>query len=146
MSRVLTPRSQRRAISPVRGIRWRKRFPRPRAGARKPPRRSKRTLLSAASCPGAMNVIITIAASAGGLEPLKQIISALQLSCSASIFIVQYVGALNSRLPSVLSTLSRLPIVHAEDGAPITSRRVYVAPPDRHMRLEPGRIRLDAGP
>ncbi|KAB1068730.1 hypothetical protein F6X53_31440 [Methylobacterium soli] len=92
-----------------------------------------------------MQPIIVIAASSGSLDPLKQIVSALPIPCPASVFIVRHVGPHQSVLPALLGVLTDLPVMHAEDGMLIESGHVYVAPPDRHMRLEMDRIRLDQG-
>lgn len=93
-----------------------------------------------------MSFIVVIAASAGGLEPIKRIVSALPTPCNASVFIVWHIGPHFSLLPQILSTVGRLPVTHPPDGAPILAGYVYVAPPDYHMTLELGRIRLDQGP
>ncbi|KAB1076431.1 chemotaxis protein CheB [Methylobacterium soli] len=93
-----------------------------------------------------MQSIIVIAASAGSLDPLKQIVSALPVPCSASVFIVLHVGPNQAVLPALLGVLTHLAVVHAEDGTPIEQGHVYVAPPGWHMRLETGRIHLDQGP
>src|SRR2546430_4762729 len=44
------------------------------------------------------------------------------------------------------TTLFRSPALAAEDGAVIRRSRIYVAPPDRHLMLTPGRVRVVAGP
>jgi two-component system chemotaxis response regulator CheB len=92
-----------------------------------------------------MNAIVVIAASAGGLEPLRRIIAALPAPCAASVFIVMHIGPNRSMLPALLSRPG-FPADFAREGAPIEPSHVYVAPPDQHMLLEPGRIRLSQGP
>ena len=49
-------------------------------------------------------------------------------------------------LPRIVGSASRLPIAHAIDGEPLREGHVYMAPPDRHMVLEDGVIRLTRGP
>jgi two-component system chemotaxis response regulator CheB len=93
-----------------------------------------------------MGLIVLIAASAGGLDPLRQIVAALPVPCEASVFVVQHIGARSSRLPEVLAGSTGLPVIHAHDNAPIEAGHIYVAPPDHHMLLELGRIRLNRGP
>ena len=93
-----------------------------------------------------MNPIVVIAASAGGFEPLRRIIAALPVPCTASVFIVMHIGPNPSMLPDLLGHVSKLPAAFAQDGASIESGHIYVAPPDHHMLLEPGRIRLSQGP
>ena len=90
--------------------------------------------------------IIVIAASAGGLEPLKRIVSALPADCAAALFVVVHIGDHPSRLPDVLAGVTTLPVAFARDGEPIGPGRIRVAPPGRHMRLSGDRIRLDRGP
>jgi two-component system chemotaxis response regulator CheB len=49
-------------------------------------------------------------------------------------------------LPSLLARTAGLHSAFAYDGAPIEAGRIYVAPPDHHMLLEPSRVRLNQGP
>jgi two-component system chemotaxis response regulator CheB len=90
--------------------------------------------------------IVVIAASAGGLDPLRRIIAALPVPCSAAVFVIMHIGPHRSVLPRLLSSIGQHPATFARDGAPIEAGHIYVAPPDRHMVLEPDRIRLDQGP
>ncbi|GJE43143.1 chemotaxis protein CheB [Methylobacterium soli] len=92
-----------------------------------------------------MQPIIVIAASAGSLDPLKQIVSALPVPCSASVFIVPHVGGNQNILPALLAEMTALSVVFAEDDTPVEVGHIYVAPPGYHMRLEAERIRLDQG-
>jgi two-component system chemotaxis response regulator CheB len=92
-----------------------------------------------------MGPIIVIAASTGGLKPLRQIVTALPASCSASVFIVWHTGRHPSILPDILNMTSHLPVLHGEDGHPVEAAHIYVAPPDEHMYLDRGIIRLDHG-
>jgi two-component system, chemotaxis family, protein-glutamate methylesterase/glutaminase len=85
-------------------------------------------------------------ASARGLQPLRQIIGALRSGCQASVFIVLHTGAHRSNLPTILSWSFKLGVSFAEDGAPIKQGHIYVAPPDHHMVVEPGRVHLNRGP
>jgi two-component system chemotaxis response regulator CheB len=93
-----------------------------------------------------MNVIVVIAASAGGLGPLRRIIELLPIPCPASIFIAMHIGAHPSVLPSLLSKAQGLPAAFAEDGELIEPGHIYVAPPDHHMILTSTYIRLNQGP
>ena len=93
-----------------------------------------------------MNPIILIAASAGGLDPIRQIVAALPIPCGASVFVVRHIGNLQSVLPDLLTEAAGLPATHAQDGSLIEAGHIYVAPPDHHMILEVGRIRLNRGP
>lgn len=92
-----------------------------------------------------MGPIIVIAASVGGLDPLRQIVSALPAPCLAAVFIVSHVGPHPSILPEILGMESHLPVSRGEDGEPFEAGHVYVAPSDAHMYLDRGMIRLDHG-
>lgn len=87
-----------------------------------------------------------IAASAGGLEPLRRIVAALPCAFPSSIFIVVHIGDHRSDLAQILSWSSRLSVAFAEHDRPIRPGHIYVAPPGQHMVLEAGRIRLNRGP
>lgn len=91
------------------------------------------------------NKVIVIGASTGGLNALRQICSALPVDLPAAIFVVLHIGPNKSILPRVLGPLCPLPVVHATDGAPIEAGKMFVAPPDHHLLLEDGRMRLTRG-
>jgi len=92
--------------------------------------------------------VIVIAASAGGLAPLKEIVGALPPGTPAAVFVLLHVSAERpSVLPEILDRLGTLPAAHVVDGEAIASGRVYVAPPgDRHVVVERGVVRLVEGP
>jgi two-component system chemotaxis response regulator CheB len=88
--------------------------------------------------------VIVIAASAGGLVPLRAIIQTIPVSCSVSLFVVMHIGPNRSHLPFLLNRPG-FPAAFAEDGDLIEPGHLYVAPPDHHMILQYGRIRLSHG-
>src|SRR5262245_1327340 len=91
--------------------------------------------------------IIVIGASAGGLDPLKTILNPLPADFQAAIFVVMHLSPLApSALPEILTRAASMEVVAPVDGEQIKPKRVYVAPPDRHLLVEPGRIRLTRGP
>ncbi|TXM98875.1 chemotaxis protein CheB [Methylobacterium sp. WL64] len=93
-----------------------------------------------------MGAIVVIAASAGGLDPIVRITTALPPGCRASVFIVSHIGANRSYLPDILASRGHLPAAFAQHGEVIKPGRIYVAQPDHHLRLRFGLIRLDQGP
>ncbi|MBV8591311.1 MAG: chemotaxis protein CheB [Acetobacteraceae bacterium] len=91
--------------------------------------------------------IIVIGASAGGVEALTHIASALPPTLPASIFIVQHIAPhANSVLPELVARAGPLPAKHPEDGERIQERCIYVAPPDLHMLVKRGVVILRRGP
>ena len=91
--------------------------------------------------------VITIGTSAGGVQALKTIIRELPPNFPASIHIVQHLsGEASSNLPVLLNKTSRLPVKFAQDEEVIKLGRIYLAPPDFHLMLEAGRMRVIRGP
>lgn len=89
---------------------------------------------------------IVIGASAGGVDALIAIVSALPERLPAAVLIVQHIGPFPSILPTMLQKAGRLPARHAHDGERIETGNIYVAPPDLHMVIEDDFIRTIRGP
>lgn len=91
--------------------------------------------------------IIVIGASAGGVEALKALAAALPPDLQAAVFVVVHFPPYGtSVLPQILTRAGPLPALHPRDGEPIRNGVIYVAPPDHHLVLEPGHVRLAHGP
>jgi two-component system chemotaxis response regulator CheB len=86
-------------------------------------------------------------ASAGGIEALRQVLRRLSPGFSAPIFIVLHTSSEGpGLLASVLGRSTGLPVAEAVNHAPIFPGRVYVAPGDHHLALEPGHMLVTRGP
>jgi two-component system chemotaxis response regulator CheB len=91
--------------------------------------------------------IIVIGGSAGAVEALMVLTEALPRELAAAVFVVVHIPPSSpGRLPEILQRHSALQIAWAEHGEPIERGRVYVAPPDVHLIVDPGRVRLTRGP
>jgi two-component system chemotaxis response regulator CheB len=91
--------------------------------------------------------IIVIGASAGGFEALKKLVADLPKDLPASLFIVWHMSPnVRGVLPQVLNRAGGLHAANAFDGETIETSRIYVAPPDRHLLVESGRVRVTRGP
>jgi two-component system chemotaxis response regulator CheB len=91
--------------------------------------------------------IIVVGASAGGVEALGQLVRGLPADLPAAVFVVLHVPPHGtSVLPNILRRLGPLPAEHAKDDETIRPGRIYVAPPDFHMLIKNGSIRLARGP
>lgn len=91
--------------------------------------------------------IIVVGASAGGFEALKKLVGGLPKDFEASIFVVWHMSPdIRGVLPQVLNRLETVYAAHAYDGEAIKPNRIYVAPPDRHLLVEEGRVRVTRGP
>lgn len=90
---------------------------------------------------------IVIGASAGGLEPLKEVISELPADVSAPVFVVMHISANHqSYLPDILSKIGVLPAAHPQDNAKVEAGFIYVAPPDHHLLIDDGTVAVKRGP
>jgi len=91
--------------------------------------------------------IVVIGASAGGVEALRDIARDLPAGLPAAVIVVLHVAPTGtSALAGILHRAGPLPAVAVVDGDPIEPGRIYVAPPDCHVLVEDGRLRLDGGP
>lgn len=91
--------------------------------------------------------IVVIGASAGGIEAVRTIVSGLPAEFAASVFVVIHTGP---DAPAVLKIIfgnaGPLSAVTAESGERIVPGRIYVAPPDHHLIIQPGRVQITRGP
>lgn len=105
------------------------------------------TRLRDSSDGGAGHDILVIGGSAGALEALRRLCADLPGDLPAAVFVVVHISP-NSRsvMPELLSRVGKLKAHHPVDGEPIQPGRIYVAPPDHHLLLEPGKVLLRRGP
>lgn len=91
--------------------------------------------------------IIVMGASTGGFEAFKRIIKKLPPDFSIPIFIVWHMSPnIRGILPGVLNDANSIYAANAYDKEPIRPNRIYVAPPDHHLLVEEGRVRVTRGP
>jgi|SRR5690349_12237583 len=90
---------------------------------------------------------VGIGASAGGIEALVRLVATLPPDLDAAVLIVLHLSPGGpSLLPDILGRRTSLPTAQAHDGDPLIAGRILVAPPDRHLVVEDGRVRLERGP
>ncbi len=91
--------------------------------------------------------IIVAGASTGGVEALSLLVRGLPADLDAAVFVVLHLSPQSpSHLPEILSRRGPLPASHPRDGEAIQRGHIYVAPPDRHLLIEAGRVRVVYGP
>jgi two-component system chemotaxis response regulator CheB len=84
--------------------------------------------------------IIAIACSAGGLNALSRVLSALPADLEAPILVVQHLDPRHrSLMASILGQRTQLRVKEAEEGEKISRGSVYVAPPNRHLLVNADR-------
>jgi two-component system chemotaxis response regulator CheB len=82
--------------------------------------------------------IIALAASAGGLKALSQVLTALPSDFPASIVVVQHLDPRHrSLMADILSRRTALQVKQAEEGNRLTAGTAYIAPPNRHLLVNP---------
>lgn len=91
--------------------------------------------------------LVVIGASAGGVEVLSRVVHELPPDLAAAVCIVLHIApASPSMLANILARAGRLPCHPARDGDRLRQGEILVAPPDRHLAVEDGRVRLTVGP
>jgi two-component system, chemotaxis family, protein-glutamate methylesterase/glutaminase len=91
--------------------------------------------------------IVVMGTSAGGLEALDEVITHLPADLPASIFVVQHLGMQNSGA-AILNRLARHKAFRcslARDGETFKPRGIYIAPPDQHLLIKDGRMKVTKG-
>jgi len=91
--------------------------------------------------------VIAIGASAGGLHALRAVLPALPADFAAPLCIVMHTAPDSpGLLHEILGRVSPLPVAMPKTRTRLAVGHVYVAPPDRHLLVEPGRVIVSRGP
>ncbi|MDF1504415.1 chemotaxis protein CheB [Roseisolibacter sp. H3M3-2] len=91
--------------------------------------------------------VVVVGASAGGVEVLRTMVAGLPAGFPAAVLIVLHLAPGSpSVLAAILQRRCALPVAFARDGEPLAPGRVWIAPPDRHLVVEPDRLRLTRAP
>ncbi len=91
--------------------------------------------------------IIVVGTSAGGVEALRKLVYGLPKDFPGSVFVVMHTAPDSPGvLGQILDRWGELPAATARNRERIEPGRIYVAPPDFHLLLEPGVVRLTHGP
>ncbi|MBI5118348.1 chemotaxis protein CheB [Candidatus Poribacteria bacterium] len=78
--------------------------------------------------------IVAIAASAGGLRALEDVLRGLPMDFAAAIVVVQHLDPRHrSLMADILSRHTPLRVKQAEKDDVLTAGTVYIAPPNRHL-------------
>jgi two-component system chemotaxis response regulator CheB len=95
--------------------------------------------------PSSTRDIVVIGASAGGIQPLRELLTGLPRDFLAAVFVVMHVGE-GSRLDAALNYGIALPLQWPESGSRIAPGRILLAPAGRHLLLHDGHVLLRRGP
>ena len=87
--------------------------------------------------------IVGIGASAGGLEPIKRLLSELPVGSGLAYVVIQHLDpAGKSALPELLSKHTQMTVASAADGTVVLPNHVYIIPPGVYLSIEAGTLRL----
>lgn len=87
--------------------------------------------------------VVALGASAGGLNALTKVLQSLPRNFPSSIVVVQHISpGHKSWIASLLARTTPLVVKQAEHGEIMLPGTVYVAPPDEHLLVGPGKVQL----
>ena len=91
--------------------------------------------------------IITIGASAGGLEAISRLVKTFNPDMDAAIFIVIHLSNYSNAdvIINMIQKNAALKCMVAADQQEIQNKTIYLAPPDHHIVLEKGAIHITKG-
>ncbi|HET7394126.1 MAG TPA: chemotaxis protein CheB, partial [Candidatus Binatia bacterium] len=82
--------------------------------------------------------IIALAASAGGLHALQEVLTMLPRGFPASLVVVQHLDPHHrSLMAEILGRRTGLQVKQAEEGDRLQPGTTYIAPPNRHLLVNP---------
>jgi two-component system chemotaxis response regulator CheB len=88
--------------------------------------------------PNAAFDAVALAASAGGLSALSQVLASLPADFPATVVVVQHLDPRHrSLMADILNRRTRLQVKQAEEGDRLCPSTVYIAPPNRHLLVNP---------
>jgi two-component system, chemotaxis family, CheB/CheR fusion protein len=89
--------------------------------------------------------VVGIGASAGGLEAVSELLSALPASTGMAFVLVQHLDPSRaSMLVEILGKKTALPVAEARDGMRLAADRLYVIPPNASLTVAGNLLRLAA--
>jgi two-component system chemotaxis response regulator CheB len=82
--------------------------------------------------------IVALAASAGGLRALTEVLGALPTDFPVPLVVVQHLDPRHrSLMADILGKRMALPIKEAREGDTVEPGHAYIAPPNRHLLVNP---------
>lgn len=87
--------------------------------------------------------IVGIGASAGGLDPIRELLENLPIDTGMAFVVIQHLAAgQESMLPEILSRSTKMKVLQVKDGMKVEKNQVYVITPGATMTLENGYLKL----
>ncbi|TCS99843.1 two-component system CheB/CheR fusion protein [Tepidimonas ignava] len=89
--------------------------------------------------------VALLGASAGGLEPLRELVAAMPHDPQLSCVVAQHIAATEpSALARLLQSVTSTPVETVRDGVELRGGVIYVTPSGHHVELDGRRLRLQA--
>lgn len=87
--------------------------------------------------------IVGIGASAGGIEALRELFSALPAESGMAFVVIQHLDpAHESHMPAVLAKYTGMKVTQAGDRMPVEANAVYTIPPNKFLGIKEGMLYL----
>ncbi|KQW93868.1 chemotaxis protein CheB [Massilia sp. Root418] len=87
--------------------------------------------------------VVGIGASAGGLEPICDLLAAVPPDSPFAYVVVQHLDPQHTgMLPELLQRVTAMPVLQVADGMQVQAGSVYVIPPDRDLGYSQGTLHL----
>ena len=87
--------------------------------------------------------VVAVGSSAGGLHALTETLRRLPQNFPCSIVVVQHISPRHkSMMPELLARSSHIKVKAAQHGEIMLPGWVYMAPPDEHLLVGPGKLQL----
>jgi len=88
-------------------------------------------------------LVAAVGASAGGLEALSSLLRDIPREAPLAVVLVQHMARTQpSLLAEILARRTAMNVAQATDGAQVQVGHVYVIPPDKHMTVIDGHLRI----
>lgn len=103
-------------------------------------------LLTHHSMPDLVNpsAVVGIGASAGGLQPLEKLFSAMPRESGFAFIVVQHLSPdYKSLMDDLLGRQTEIPVIKVENQMPIEANRIYLPPPGTKVQVCAGKIVLE---
>src|SRR5882672_9157597 len=85
--------------------------------------------------------LVALAASAGGLKAIAEVLGALPAGFPAAIVVVQHLDPRHrSLMAEILGRRTALRVKEAAEGDRLEPGTAYIAPPNRHLLVNPGGV------
>jgi two-component system CheB/CheR fusion protein len=88
-------------------------------------------------------LVVGIGASAGGIEALKELFTAMPSDCGLAFAVIQHLEPTHeSRMADILGKCTSMKVVQAEDGMLVQANWVYANPAGKYLSISAGRLVL----